>query len=261
MDVIFKSWYTIWLEWLMNGIPHPFLLILIVLSSFILVLLIVISIFSAILTVSWIYVKTVSFLTDILYFILRQIRQINALSFQNRNIISDRIVQQKSVSAQIKAKSVASAKSPSSAIQKQHASAVTERLQLGFCKKHSFAELNLHPKQFTRDILYINKNTQSKEAPYLQRPYLRFRDRLFVRTRIPPGVEIYTVFPEGDDVPIPQWPHSPAKTSGYPTPKQALTPPPSSRLSEADATGHRTPPLSPISDHSSNNNTPPTEQL
>ena len=155
MDVIFKSWYTIWLEWLMNGIPHPFLLILIVLSSFILVLLIVISIFSAILTISWIYVKTVSFLTDILYFILRQIRQINALSFQNRNIISDRIVQQKSVSAQIKAKSVASAKSPSSAIQKHHASAVTERLQLGFCKKHSFAELNLHPKQFTRDILYV----------------------------------------------------------------------------------------------------------
>ena len=104
MDVIFKSWYTIWLEWLMNGIPHPFLLILIVLSSFILVLLIVISIFSAILTVSWIYAKTVSFLTDILYFILRQIRQINTLSFQNRNIISDRIVQPKSVSAQTKAK-------------------------------------------------------------------------------------------------------------------------------------------------------------
>ena len=237
MEVIFKSWYTIWLEWLMNGIPHPFLLILIALSSFILVLLIVVSIFSAILTVAWLYAKTVSFLTDILYFIIRQIRQINSLSFSNRNRITDRSVQPKSVSTLVKAKTVASAKTPPSTIQKHDASAITERLQLGFCKKHSFAELNLHPKQFTRDILYINKNTHSKEAPYLQRPYLRFRDRLFLRTRIPPGVELYTVFPEGDDAPILQWPHSPPKTSGYPTPKQALTPPPSSRISEADATG------------------------
>ena len=260
MDVIFKSWYTIWLEWLMSGIPHPFLLILIVLSSFILILLIIISIFSAIFTVSWIYAKTVSFLTHILYYIIRQIRQINPSSFSDRNRISDRTEQPKSVSSQIKAKTVTSVRALSPAIQRRNASAITERLQVNFCKKHSFAELNLHPRQLTRNLLYINRNSNSKEVPYLQRPFLKFRDQLYLRTRIPPGVELYTLYPEDDGIQTPQWVYSQPKSSGYPTPKLPLTPPPSSRNSEADATSQRTPPLSPISDHSSNTITPPMEQ-
>ena len=123
-------------------------------------------------------------------------------------------------------------------------------MQLNLCKKQTNAKFPSTPRQLTRNLLYVNRNPNSKDVPYLQRPFIRYRDRLYLKTHIPPSTEIYTLYHPDDGIQTPQWEYALPKTSGYPTPKFTATPPPSRSSLVADTISQKTPPLSPISDRS-----------
>ena len=255
MDVIFKSWYTIWLEWFMNGIPHPFLFLLIVLSSSILLLLAIISIFSAIFIVSRIYTKLIRCLVQVIHYICRQINQIRFPVFNNRNRESDRRNQSEIHKTAIRSKIVAPKRNLVDTRHKHPsptAAEIIEQLQISFCKKQPSAKFPSPPRQLTRNLIYINRDPKSSNTPYLQRPFILYRDKLYLRTRIPPNIDLYALYQDESNISTPQWSHTPPKTSGYPTPKYNSTPPPSSHHSDAGDSNPKSSHLTPISDRSNN---------
>ena len=235
MDPVYEPLATICIRWLVDTIPHEFLLSLIGISSLLIIVLIVILIIIIVLCIIWLYLRTTFNLTSTALNIFDIIRQLNPPRIIRRLRRIPVETRPKTTIPLSKSKVLSPPKALSSTTHRNIDLTLEKNTSRQTAKKSSPRNRVITPSEDNSDdsVVYLYKKHAPQEIPNLARPFLRYRNHLYIRCYVPPGLDIWNLFPE-DKVPPPPLPktvHSRVRLPIYPSTKT----PPSPKTSSSDS--------------------------
>ena len=256
MDPVYEPLATICIKWLVDTIPHEFLLSLIGISSLFIILLIIILIIIIVLCIIWLYLRTTFNLTTTALKIYDTIRQLSPPHIIRRLRRIPLETRAKTIAPVVKPKVSSSSKILPSTTHRNIDIPLERNTGRQTAKKSSIRNRVVSQTEDNSDdsVVYLYKKHAPQEIPNLARPFLRYRNHLYIRCYVPPGLDIWDLFPE-DKIPPPPPPkavHSRVRLPIYPSTK---TPPsPKSSSSDSSASQISSPEHISISSNSNNVN-------